>query len=118
MFAVLTKVFADPPTLAKKIAEIRWNKIRWNISATSRWLFEQGIGLSVTFRLEPCSSEGESAGKSKDFSPENGKIQNQLIFCVEMWYFDKVYFTNAMVFTSPKLGEPPGEISSDLYRAW
>ena len=57
MFAVLTNLFAHRTRTKKRFNLLKRNSE--NISASSVWLFEQGIGLSVTIRLEQRSSGGE-----------------------------------------------------------
>ena len=57
MFAVLTNLFAHRTRTKNRFNLLKRNSE--NISASSGWLFEQGIGLSVTFRLEQRSSGGE-----------------------------------------------------------
>ena len=57
MFAVLTNLFAHRTRTKNRFNLLKRNSE--NISTSSVWLFEQGIGLSVTFRLEQRSSGGE-----------------------------------------------------------
>ena len=88
-----------------------WNSLKQNSLKYFRHfslIVWTGDWFECNFPVRALLVRGRECRKIKRFLSRKWKNSEPINFLCWKWYFEKVYFTNAMVFTSQKLGEPPG----------